>query len=63
MEQDNAARMLELKDRAVALHDLLAVACTLGHDLPAVLRLFKVTLRDAEELAAMLADGQAEGQA
>lgn len=63
MEQDNAARMTELKDRAVALHDLLDVAGTFGHDLPAVGRLLVATLRDAEELAASLLGGQAEGEA
>jgi hypothetical protein len=55
--------MLELKDRAVALHDLLDVAGTFGHDLPAVGRLLTSTLRDAEELAASLLGGQAEAEA
>lgn len=63
MEQDNAAKMIELKDRALALHDLLDVAGTFGHDLPAVGRLLTATLRDAEELAASLLGGQAEAEA
>ena len=63
MEQDNATRLMQLKDQAVALHDLLDVAGTFGHDLPAVGRLLTATLRDAEELAASFLGGQAEGEA
>jgi hypothetical protein len=62
-DQDNAARMIELRDRAVALHELLDVAGTHGHDLPAVGRLLVATLRDAEQLAAGLVGGATEGEA
>jgi hypothetical protein len=62
-DQDNAARMIELRDRAVALHEILDVAGTHGHDLPAVGRLLVATLRDAEQLAADLVGGAAEGEA
>lgn len=47
----------------MALHELLDVAGTFGHDLPAVGRLLVATLRDAEELAGSLLGGQAEGEA
>ena len=63
MEQDNADRLMQLKYQAVALHDLLDVAGTFGHDLPAVGRLLTATLRDAEELAASFLGGQAEAEA
>lgn len=62
-DQDNAARMIELRDRAVALHEILDVAGTHGHDLPAVGRLLVATLRDAEQLAGDLVGGAAEGEA
>ena len=62
-DQDNAARMIELRDRAVALHELLDVAGTYGYDLRAVERLLVATLRDADRLAAGLVGDTPKGEA
>ena len=62
-DDSNAARMLELRDRAEALHELLELAAVHEHDLTAVGRLLAATLLDAEQLAAGLIGGQAEGEA
>lgn len=62
-DENNAARMFELRDRAEALHELLELAAVHEHNLPAVGRLLAATLLDAERLAAELVGGQAEAEA
>ena len=62
-DEANEERMLDLRDRAIALHELIDVAGTHGHDLPSVGRLLVATLREAEQLAADTAGGAVEGEA
>jgi hypothetical protein len=62
-DQDNAAMMFELRDRAIGLHEILDVAGTHGHDLPGVERLLVATLRDADRLAAALVGDTPEREA